>query len=154
MRYEGEVVTDKLIKLRSTRQDLEAELFALKHKRIKLLEVIQHLEDEEMALVGEVRERLMVGWPRLSYLVFSSCAHVPVVLDSTSDGNHFPTLAASLTGCPFPHTPLTCEPPLCHYCSLHQTPSSNHKVDGEAPLSCTPALNHVSNVCVPYRWTA
>lgn len=54
LRYEGDVLNDKLIKLRSTRQDLEAELFALKDKRIKLLEVIQHLEDEEMALVGEV----------------------------------------------------------------------------------------------------
>jgi cell division protein FtsB len=54
LRYEGEVLTDKLIKLRSTRQDLEAELFSLKDKRIKLLETIQHLEDEEMQLVGEV----------------------------------------------------------------------------------------------------
>jgi hypothetical protein len=27
LRYEGEILTDKLIKLRSTRQDLEAELF-------------------------------------------------------------------------------------------------------------------------------
>jgi hypothetical protein len=54
LRYEGEVLTDKLIKLRSTRQDLEAELFSLKDKRIKLLETIKHLEDEEMQLVGEV----------------------------------------------------------------------------------------------------
>jgi hypothetical protein len=48
------MLTDKLIKLRATRQDIESELFALKDKRIKLLGVIQHLEDEEMQLVGEV----------------------------------------------------------------------------------------------------
>lgn len=54
LRYEGEVLSDKLIKLRATRQDIESELFALKDKRIKLLGIIQHLEDEEMQLVGEV----------------------------------------------------------------------------------------------------
>lgn len=54
LRYEGEILTDKLIKLRATRHDLEAELFSLKDKRIRLLEVIQHLEDEEMQLVSEV----------------------------------------------------------------------------------------------------
>jgi hypothetical protein len=35
---------------------LEVELFSLKDKRIKLLDVIGHLEDEEMQLVSEV------GW--------------------------------------------------------------------------------------------
>jgi hypothetical protein len=54
LRYEGDILTEKLIKLRSTRQDLEAELFSLKDKRIKLLDVIGHLEDEEMQLVSEV----------------------------------------------------------------------------------------------------
>lgn len=58
LRYEGEVLTDKLIKLRATRQDLETELFSLKDKRIKLLEVIHHLEDEEMQLVSEVSNYL------------------------------------------------------------------------------------------------
>jgi hypothetical protein len=39
---------------RANRQDLETELFSLKSKRIQLLEVIRHLEDEEMQLVSEV----------------------------------------------------------------------------------------------------
>lgn len=55
LRYEGEVLTEKLMKLRSSRQDIEAELFVLKDKRIRLLEDISKLEDEEMQLVSEVR---------------------------------------------------------------------------------------------------
>lgn len=43
------------MKLRASRQDLERELFGLKEKRIRLLDVINKLEDEEMALVSEVR---------------------------------------------------------------------------------------------------
>eukprot|EP00775_Hariotina_reticulata_P010290 gene10290-10449_t len=54
LRYEGEVLTEKLMKLRSSRQDTEAELFVLKDKRIRLLEDISKLEDEEMQLVSEV----------------------------------------------------------------------------------------------------
>ncbi|KAF6266786.1 hypothetical protein COO60DRAFT_1456569 [Scenedesmus sp. NREL 46B-D3] len=54
LRYEAEMLTEKLLKLRSSRQDIEAELFGLKDKRIKLLEVINKLEDEEMQLVSEV----------------------------------------------------------------------------------------------------
>lgn len=53
-RYEAETLTEKLMKLRANRQDIEAELFQLKDKRIKLLEVINKLEDEEMQLVSEV----------------------------------------------------------------------------------------------------
>jgi hypothetical protein len=49
------MLTEKLMKLRASRQDIEAELFGLKDKRIKLLEVINKLEDEEMQLVSEVR---------------------------------------------------------------------------------------------------
>lgn len=48
------MLTEKLMKLRASRQDIEAELFGLKDKRIKLLEVINKLEDEEMQLVSEV----------------------------------------------------------------------------------------------------
>lgn len=54
LRYEAEVLTEKLMKLRSSRQDIEAELFVLKDKRIRLLDVIGKLEDEEMQLVSEV----------------------------------------------------------------------------------------------------
>jgi chromosome segregation ATPase len=59
LRYEGEVLTEKLMKLRSSRQDIEAELFVLKDKRIRLLEDISKLEDEEMQLVSEVRTACM-----------------------------------------------------------------------------------------------
>jgi hypothetical protein len=54
LKYEGSILTDKLMKLRASRHDLETELFALKNKRIQLLDVIRKLEDEEMQLVSEV----------------------------------------------------------------------------------------------------
>jgi len=71
LRYEGEILTDKLIKLRATRHDLEAELFSLKDRRIRLLEVIQHLEDEEMQLVSEVSCGTTSGLPELPHPGFA-----------------------------------------------------------------------------------
>lgn len=54
LQYEAELLNEKLMKLRSSRQVIEAELFQLKDKRIKLVEVNNKLEDEEMQLVSEV----------------------------------------------------------------------------------------------------